>query len=142
MRTPLLVIMVALPALSAAVLIVLTITYRRFRRAVPELRTSEDLRRLRSLAKLQMYLSLLAHTFLTFGGVIVTWLIGWLVVKELGWLDLLLYGVAPILVALVIASLGQSPARQAKRIPTRDALLASERDRIVDVWINRLVPDW
>ncbi len=76
------------------------------------------------------------------GGVIVTWVVGWLVVKELGWLDLLLYGVLPIIVTFVIAAIGESPALMAKSIPASDALLASERDRIVDVWTNRLFPDW
>ena len=83
MRTLLLTIMVALPTVAAVFMFVLTITYHRFRRIVPELRTPEDLRRLRSLAKLQMYLSLLGHPLLTIGGVIVTWVVGWLVVKEL-----------------------------------------------------------
>ncbi len=142
MRTLLLMIMVALPAVAAVFMVVLTITYHRFRRIVPELRTPEDLRRLRSLAKLQMYLSLLGHPMLMIGGVIVTWVVGWLVVKELGWLDLLLYGVLPIIVTFVIAVIGESPARMAKSIPASDALLASERDHIVDVWTNRLFPDW
>jgi hypothetical protein len=89
-----------------------------------------------------MYLSLFAHPFLMFGGVIATWMIGWLVVKELGWLDLLLFGVLPIIVSLVIAARGESPARMAKQIPARNASLAAERDRLVAVWINRLFPDW
>jgi O-antigen/teichoic acid export membrane protein len=141
MRTLLITIMVALPTVAAVFLVVLTITYRRFRRIVPELRTPEDLRRLRSLAKLQMYLSLL-DPLLMIGGVIATWVIGWLVVKELGWLDLLLFGVLPIIVPCVIAARGESPARLAKSIPAADISLASERDRIVEVWINRVFPDW
>jgi hypothetical protein len=142
MRTVLLTIMVALPATAAACMIVLTMTYRRFRRAVPELRTPEDLRRLRSLAKLHMYLSLVGHPLVTIGGAIAIWVIGWLVVKELGWVDLLLYGILPITVACVIAAMGTSPARMAKEIPASDATLAAERDHVVDVWINRLLPDW
>jgi len=142
MRTLLLAIMVALPTVSAVLMIILTITYHRFRRTVPELRTPEDLRRLRSLAKLQMYLSLLGHPLLTISGVIATWIIGWLVLKELSWLDLLLFGVLPTVVAFVIAASGESPARMAKRIPASDVSLASETDRIVDVWINHLFPDW
>jgi hypothetical protein len=142
MRVPLLTIMVALPALAAVFMVVLNITCRRFRRIVPELRTPEDLQRLRSLAKLQMYLSLLAHPLLTIGVVVATWVIGRVVFRELGWLDLLLYGVFPILVPFVIAARGESPARMAKRIPAREVSLALERDRIVDVWINRLLPNW
>jgi hypothetical protein len=142
MRTALLTIMVALPALAAVLMLVLTITYRRFRRLVPELRTAEDLQRLRSLAKLHMYLSLLGHPVLTVAGVLAIWAVGWLVVRELEWLDLLLYGIVPIVVTLVIAAWGQSPARMAKAIPTSDVSLAVERDHIVDVWINRLFPDW
>jgi hypothetical protein len=142
MRTALLTIMVALPAVAAVILVALTITYHRFRGIVPELRTPEDLRRLRSLAKMHMYLSLLGHPVLTVGGVIAVWVIGWLVVRELGSLDLLLYGVVPITVVLVIAAWGQSPARMAKSIPASDVSLATERDHIVDVWINRLFPDW
>jgi hypothetical protein len=142
MRTTLLTIMVALPALAAIFMIVGTITYRRFRRNVPELRSRDDLRRLRSLAKLHMYLALLVHPYVLFGGVIVTWLIGRLVVKELGWVDLLLFGVLPLIVPVVIAVKGESPARMAKSMPASNATLASERDRIVDVWLNRLFPDW
>jgi hypothetical protein len=142
MRTALLTIMVALPAVAAVSMLVLTITYHRFHQIVPELRTSEDLRRLRSLAKMQMYLALLGHPLFTVGGVIAIWVVGWLVVRELGWLDLLLYGIVPILVTFVIAAWGQSPARMAKAIPASDVSLAAERDHIVDVWINRLFPDW
>jgi hypothetical protein len=142
MRALLLTIMVALPTIGAVFLVVLTITYHRFRRIVPELRTPEDLQRLRSLAKLQMYLSFLGHPLVTIGGVIVIWVVGWLLVKKLGWLDLLVFGVLPMIVLLIIAAVGESPARMAKGIPASDASLASERDRIVDVWINRLFPDW
>jgi hypothetical protein len=138
----LLTIMVALPAIAAVFMVVLTITYRRFQRAVPQLRTSDDIQRLRSLAKLQMYLSLLAHPLLTIGGVVLVWVIGWLVVKQLGWVDLLLFGVLPIIISFVIAAMGESPARLAKSIPASDVALQSERDHIVDVWINRLFPDW
>ena len=142
MRTLLLTIMVALPTIAAVFMVVLTITYHRFRRIVPELRTPEDLQRLRSLAKFQMYLSLVGHPNVMIGGVIATWVIGWLVVKKLGWLDLLLFGVLPIIVPVVIAAMGESPARMATSIPASDSSLASERDRIVDVWINHMFPDW
>jgi hypothetical protein len=142
MRALLLTIMVALPSICALALVVLAITYRRFRRTVPELRTQEDLQRLRSLAKFQMYLALLCHPNVMIGGVIVIWVVGWLIVKKLGWDDLLVYGVLPMIVPFVIAVTGESPAKMAMGIPASDASLASERDRIVDVWINRLVPDW
>jgi hypothetical protein len=142
MRALLLTIMVAVPTIAAFFLVVLTITYHRFRRIVPELRTPEDLQRLRSLAKFQMYVSLLGHPLVTIGGPIVIWVVGWLLVKKLGWVDLLVYGVLPMIVPLVIAAMGESPARMAKGIPASEASLASERDRIVDVWINRLFPDW
>jgi hypothetical protein len=142
MRTTLLAIMVALPAIAVLGMAFLTMTYRRFRRDVPELRTPEDIRRLRSLAKLHMYVSLLGHPYVTIGGVVAAWIVGWLVFKELGWLDLLLFGLLPIIVAVVVAAIGESPARMAKTIPVRDAALAAERDHIVDVWIHRLFPDW
>jgi hypothetical protein len=142
MRALLLTIMVALPSVAAVALVVLAITYRRFRRTVPELRTPQDLQRLRSLAKFQMYSALLCHPNVMIGGVIVIWVVGWLVLKKLGWVDLLVYGVLPMIVPFVIAATGESPATTAKGIPASDASLASERDRIVDVWINRLFPDW
>lgn len=142
MRTLLLTVMVALPVVAMVVMGVLTWTYHRFRRIVPELRTQEDLVRLRSLAKLQMYLSLIAHPLLTIGGVFVVWIIGWLVVGKLGWIDLLLYGLGPIVLTFVVAVMGESPAEMAGTIPARDEGLAMERDRVVDAWINRLLPDW
>lgn len=142
MRGLLLAIMLGLSVVAIVVMVILTVTYRRFRRAVPELRDADDLRQLRSLAKLQMYLSLAAHPLLTIGGVFVVWLFGWLVVKELGWLDLLLYGIVPVVGAFVVACTGESPAEMAKTIPASNASLAAERDRTVDVWINRLFPDW
>ena len=142
MRALLLTIMVALPTIGAVFLVVLTITYHRFRRIVPELRTPEDLQRLRSLAKFQMYLAIPGHPLVTIGGPIAIWFIGWLVLKELGWLDLLVYGVLPMILPVAIAAIGESPATMAKDIPAKEASLASERDRIVDVWINRLFPDW
>jgi hypothetical protein len=142
MRALLITIMVALPTIAAVFLVVLTITYRRFRRTVPELRAPEDLQRLRSLAKFQMYLALPGHPLVTICGPIAIWGIGWLVLKELGWLDLLVYGVLPMSLPVAVAAIGESPARMAKDIPAKEASLASERDRIVDVWINRLIPDW
>jgi hypothetical protein len=48
----------------------------------------------------------------------------------------------PIIVVLVIAAVGESPARQGKEIPARDESLRNERDHIVDVWLHRLFPDW
>jgi hypothetical protein len=142
MRLLLLTIMVALPALAAVILLVLSTTWHRFQQNVPELGTTDDIHQLRSLAKLQMYLSLLGHPLLTIGGVVMAWLVGWLILKNLGWVDLLLYGVLPITILFVIATTGESPARMAKSIPVRNGSLASERDHIVDVWINRLFPDW
>ena len=142
MRTILLTIMVALPTIAVVFLLILTASYRRFRLAVPELRTSDDVRRLRSLAKLHMYLSLPGHPNVMIGGVLAVWLIGWLIVKELGWLDLLFFGVLPIIFVFVIAVRGQSPAQMAKTIPASSDSLAAERDHIVDVWLNRLFPDW
>jgi hypothetical protein len=141
MRTLLLTIMVALPSTAILIVLVVAITYHRFRRAVPELRTPEDLRRLRSLAKLQMYLSLIGHPVLTIGGVFPVWLFGWLVVGDLGWLDLLLFGVLPIVVLFALALPLKSPAQMSKTMPTSDEFCA-ERDHVVDVWINRLLPDW
>ena len=111
MRALLLSLMVALPTIAAVFLVVLTVTYRRFRRIVPELRTPEDLQRLRSLAKFQMYLALPGHPLVTIGGPIVIWVIGWLLLKKLGWVDLLVYGVLPMIVPVAIAAIGESPAR-------------------------------
>lgn len=134
--------MVAPWVISASVLPILTLTYRRFRDAVPEIRTADDMRRFRSLAKLQMYLSLSAHPGLTVSVTLLAWLFGWLIAKQLGWLDLLIYGVGPFVGFAVLTMLGTSPADLAKTIPTPDASLAVERDRVIDVWINRLLPDW
>jgi hypothetical protein len=87
-------------------------------------------------------LAIPGHPLVTIGGPIAIWFIGWLVLKELGWLDLLVYGVLPMILPVAIAAVGESPATMAKGIPAKEASLASERDRIVDVWINRLFPDW
>jgi len=142
MRIALLATMVSLPLTAALVMVILTITYHRFRRSVPELRDEQDLQRLRSLAKLQMYLSLIAHPALTIGGVVMVWLIGKFVLDELDWVDLLLYGVLPIIIAVVVGCIGESPAEMAKTIPAPEASISSERDRVVAVWINRLFPTW
>ena len=142
MRVTLLAIMVGLSALAVLFLVLSSLSYRRFRGAVPEIRSSDDLTRLRSQATLQMYLSLPAHPALTLGGVAVVWLLGWLYFGVLGWLDLLLYGVLPIVVVSVVASLEESPAERSKEMKVADPSLNPERDRIVDVWINRLLPKW
>lgn len=142
MRTGLILAMVAPWVVAALVLPILTVTYRRFRRVVPEIRTADDMDRLRSLAKLQMYLSLLAHPLLTIPLTLVVWVFGWLIANQLGWLDLLIYGVGAFAAFAGITMLGNSPAEMAQSIPTPDGDLASERDRVVDVWINRFFPDW
>jgi hypothetical protein len=138
----LLAIMVGLSALAVLFLVLSSLSYRRFRNTVPEIRSADDLTRLRSHATLQMYLSLPAHPALTLGGIAIVWLLGWLYFGALGWLDLLLYGVLPVIVVFVLASIGESPADQSKEMQVADASLAPERDRIVDVWINRLLPKW
>jgi hypothetical protein len=142
MRTTLLAVMLAPPAISLVLMLVATMTYRQFRRRVPKIRNEEDIQRLRSLAKLQMYLALVAHPYLTMGAPLVVWLFGWLWARELGLLDLLLYWLVPMIVAFGAAGMGQSPARMALTIPTKDPALASERDRIVETWRKRPLPDW
>lgn len=142
MRTILIAIMLAPSIATVIIMAVLQITGRRFRKRVPKYRGPDDLQRLRSLAKLQMYLSLIAQPTWMYGIVIIAWLLGWLWFKQLGWLDLLLYGVLPIVATFVLAVLGESPARMAVVIPAKNETLAAERDQIVDTWRHKTLPDW
>jgi hypothetical protein len=123
------------------IVLIVIVTYQRFRRVVPEIRTQEDLRRLRSLAKLQMYLAQIGNPAWTMGGVFPVWLLGWLVLGELGWLDLLLLGIVLIIILFAFALIFTSPAQLSKTIPTSEELVA-ERDHVIDVSLNRKWPDW
>jgi len=142
MRTALIIAMLVPTVVMLCVLPILTLTFRRFHRAVPEIRTESDIQKLRRLAKLQMYLSLMGLPSTTIGIALVVWLVGAFVFKQLGWLDLLLYAVVPIVIVVTIACMGNSPADMSKEIPASDPQLAAQRDHTVDVWINKKLPDW
>ena len=142
MRTILISIMAGSCVLSVLALLMLTLTYTRFRKRVPALRTEDDIARLRSLATLQMWVSLIAHPVVPLSLVPLCWILGWLVFRVLGWFDLILYGLLPFAAIIVTVLLGRSPADMCKEMDAASPSLEAERDRIVDVWINKLFPKW
>jgi hypothetical protein len=113
---------------------------RRFLRSLPALRNSDDMSQFKKLAAAQMYESLVALALSA--APLVIWVIGKFMMGHLGWLDLLLFVVAPFLILGFAASKMSGAAEAVRQIAVADQSLAPERDRVVDVWLHRLLPNW
>ena len=140
MRIWLITAMLVSPAAVLAVMLLLHGQLRRFSVSVPELRTPQDVGRFKRLAAGQMYGSLV--------GLVLTWLplALWLAGKfwlgQLYWLDVVLFVVLPLVVLVWASGQMLSTARAVRATPATDPAIVAERDRVVDVWLHRNLPNW
>jgi hypothetical protein len=114
--------------------------FRRFQRSLPALRNSDDLSQFKKLAAAQMYESLVSLTLTA--APLVIWVFGKFIAGHLGWLDLLVFVIAPVLILGFASDKMRGTAEAVRQIAVADQSLASERDQVVDVWLHRLLPNW
>jgi hypothetical protein len=137
MRTALVALMLAPTAISILAMVLLYFPLRNFQRTTPKIRTRDDVERLRRLATVQMYGGLLAPILLIPG---VIWFVGKFATDAVHWSDLLLYVFLPYVALFFVAALGIGPAKAVRNTAVDDPVLKSERDRIVDIWLNKKLP--
>jgi len=113
---------------------------RRFQTLHPVLRTDEDLTAFKSLAAAQMYGSLVGLVLAWVP--LALWAIGKFVFGVVGWLDALLFVALPFVIQLGVAAMTVGAARAVRATPSDDPNTKSERDRIVDIWLHRNLPNW
>jgi hypothetical protein len=113
---------------------------RTFRLRVNVLRTKEDLRAFRDVAKLNMYAAL---TLIPLWGIFFL-----LIPLTLGGLArhssvVALFSTLGMGPAMLLLSLGVlKEERSVQRTPAATDELAAERDRVVHVWLKKPFPDW
>jgi membrane protein required for beta-lactamase induction len=140
MRSWLVAAMIAAAGTVIALMIVLYFPLRSFRRKHPVLRDEADMSAFKRLASLQMY-SALPALYLTRVPLVV-WLVGKFALGHLTWLDGLLFVVLPFFVQSAIAAGAIGTAEAVRSTPAANEALTAERDRVVDVWINKKLPQW
>ncbi len=92
------------------------------------------------LASSQMYVSLISGYLLWIP--LITWIFGKFLLGQLTWLDGLLFVVLPFAVQVLISSYMIGAARAVRSTPTTSKALDAERDWVVDVWLNKKLPEW
>ena len=121
-------------------MIVLQFSLWRFRRTHTIVRDQADMTAFKRLASSQMYVSLIALK-LTWVPLLV-WLVGHFVLRQLTWLDGLLFVAIPFALQFALAAAFVGLARAVRRTPAADEQLTAERDRVADVWVNKDFPEW
>lgn len=111
---------------------------REFLAVIAELRTPADMITFKRIAANNMYLAL---------GAIVLGLLPWIVwivgvaTGNLPFTALVLTFI-PSLVMLVIGLQAKELEKRVQTIPAADPAMAAERDRVVDIWLHRPLPEW
>jgi hypothetical protein len=127
------------PVATVLMMVLLRPSLKRFQRTVPLIRTPVDLSSLKKLVTVQMYAALIALALMAVPTLV--WIYGHFVEGHLGWPDLLLFVFVPIVIWQVVAGKLSGPAKEVRAISAVPELQA-ERDHVVDVWLNRVFPDW
>ena len=140
MRTLLVTLMIGPPVVILLAMFMLRLQLRRFQRDVPVIRAADDLVRLKRLAAIQMYAALGVLPLLPVP--LLVWLYGIFIAGLLSWMDLLSFVVLPFAAIVAGAFLMGGPAEEVQAISVEDAALQAERDHVIDVWLNRMLPKW
>jgi hypothetical protein len=140
MRDYFLAAMMISAAAVIATMLVLYVQLGRFQHRRPALHHGDDLTAFKSLAARQMYASL-AGLILTWVP-LALWVLGKFVFGVLGWLDALLYVILPVLLQFGVAAMTVGRARAVRETPADNPTIKTERDRVVEVWLHRSVPNW
>jgi hypothetical protein len=133
-------LMIVPPAVNLLIAFICWVQLRHFQHAVPVLRTSDDILRLKHLAKIMMYITLIFYALSAVP--LLVWLYGIFIASVLGWWDLLLYVVLPFMIIMLVTATMDKPAKGVRATPVSDPSLQAERDYIAKVWVEQLFPDW
>ena len=121
-------------------MIVLYFPLRSFRAKYPVIRSDVDMLAFKRLASFQMYVSL-AALYLTWVPLLI-WIVGKFVLGHLTWLDGLLFVILPFVIQFVLSGAAIGTAKAVRSTPAEGPTLTAERDRVVDVWVNKKYPEW
>ena len=138
MRNVLIALMLVPPAACLLIARTLRAQLIAFRREVPRLRSADDLKRLKRVAKFQMYATLVIFALVALP--LLVWIYGKFVNGALGWLDLLWFVVLPFVAVFILS--GDAPADEVRATPADTPELEKERDHVADVWVNKNFPNW
>jgi len=140
MRFWLLASMIIAAAAVLLAMIVLLFALWRFRQKHAILRDQADMAAFKRLASSQMYVSLISLK-LTWVPLAI-WIVGRFVLRQLTWLDGLLFVAIPFALQIALSAAFVGLARAVRRTPAGDEQLTAERDRVADVWVNKNLPEW
>jgi len=138
MRLILIAIMVVAPAVGLIICIVFGQQLKKFLVEVREIKSSADIEYLKRIAARQMYAALVQIVVLSLPTI--TFFFG-LTTHILRGVDLI-FIIVPSLVILAAGKYYKSSETSVWTMPASDPVLAAERDRIVQVWRSKAVPDW
>lgn len=139
MRTLLVSLMLALPAICIGLLIFFMAELKRWADSVRVIRTVEQLDEFKALARRQMYAALVALVCII-GPYVLYW-IGYF--KDvLRWTDFWLFAVLPSLAVAAVGKLCKPIEQRVQQMPVEDETLRRERDRVVQVWMKEPFPNW
>jgi hypothetical protein len=124
--------------LSIVVGLLLSFRWQGFMRQKPKLETPEDLETFKRMVKLEMYAALMMLPVMILPG------IAYPVGLFLGALNLfpdLIYFLLLMGLMLLIGRYTKSVEMKARTMPVAPPL-ARERDRVVNTWVGKALPDW
>ena len=140
MRFWLVTSMIAAAGAVVLAMIGLYFPLRGFREKHPEIRGDADMLAFKRLASVQMYVSL-AALYLAWVPLLI-WVVGKFVLGRLTWLDGLLFVVLPFVIQFALSAAAIGTAKAVRSTPAATEGLSAERDRVVDVWVNKKYPEW
>lgn len=140
MRFWLIALMLATGLGVVLLMVALYIPLRSFRQKHPVLRNEADMSAFKRLASFQMYGSLTA-LYLMWAPLVI-WLLGKFVVGHLTWMDGFLFVIVPFIVQFAVSGAAIGTAKAVRSTPAANETLTAERDRVVDVWVNKKYPEW
>jgi hypothetical protein len=138
MRPVFIALMLILPSISLMLAVFGHVSLLRFAGRVKTLATQDDLEAFKRMAKTQMILALAVIPFIG----IPAFLYGFGLFTGALSLSDLLFVLIPSGIVIVYSLVMKSTERKVKETPAADEDMLRERDRIVGVWMEKMLPDW
>jgi fatty acid desaturase len=138
MRSTFLLLILIFPALAILNAWWFGSELQRFVRHVRSFDSTAEIEAFKAIVARQMYAALAQIVLLIVPPIL--FFVG-IVRKVLGPGDVL-FIIVPSLVVILVAALYKQVEKQAKSIPAQDDELRRQRDRIIETWLKKPVPDW